>query len=260
MPPLPRTPSTRSAATIVAADSSTLAEVGGEPAPPDWLADWVGAGRAAAAAVDAVLDETTELTEPRVARDLVAGLPGDALLSVASSMPIRDVDLTMRPRDGVRIVANRGVSGIDGFVSTAAGAALGHAADGGGPAWALAGDLSLLHDANGLLADPVPDLTIVVVHNDGGGIFSLLPQAADDRHFERIFGTPHGADLARVVSGLGGNHRQLRCVQDLTDALTEAPKGVHVMEIRTERGDNARLHRRLTEQAAAAVAGWRREA
>ena len=244
---------TRSAATMVTADPARLAELGGDPAPPEWLAEWTGAGRAATAAIDMVLDEATELTEPRVARDLIASLPGDALLSVSSSMPIRDLDLTMRPRDGVRVLANRGVSGIDGFVSTAVGAASGHH----GPAWALAGDLSLLHDINGLLADPAPDLTLVVVNNDGGGIFSLLPQAADDHRFERIFGTPHGADLAQVVTGYGGNHKALRCVQDFTDALAVAPKGVRVLEIRTDRRENARLHQLLTEQAAAAVAQWR---
>ena len=246
---------TRSAATLVAADQAALADVAGEPADSAWLHEWRAAGAAATTAIDAVLDETADLTEPRVARDLVAALPADALLTVASSMPIRDLDLTMQPRDGLRIVANRGVSGIDGFVSTAVGAAAGHP----GPAWALAGDLSLLHDINGLLADPMPDLSLVVVNNDGGGIFSLLPQAADDEVFERIFGTPHGGDLAQLVSGYGGNHRRLRSVEDLTDALAEPPKGVRVMEIRTDRRDNARLHRALTEQAAAAVARWQQE-
>ena len=246
---------TRSAAILVNADPATLPAVGGEPAEADWLAEWSAAGAAATAAIDAVLDDNSDLTEPRLARDLVAGLPAEALFTVASSMPIRDLDLTMHPRDGVRIVANRGVSGIDGFVSTAVGAAVGHS----GPAWALAGDLSLLHDINGLLADPLPELTLVVVNNDGGGIFSLLPQAADDAVFERVFGTPHGADLAQVVSGYGGNHRRLGCVEDLTEALVESPKGVRVMEVRTDRRDNARLHRTLTEQAAAAVARWQRE-
>jgi 2-succinyl-5-enolpyruvyl-6-hydroxy-3-cyclohexene-1-carboxylate synthase len=246
---------TRSAGTLVVADPAALRDVGGETAPPDWLADWAGAGEAASSAVDAVLDESAELTEPGLARDLVAFLPDGALLAVASSMPIRDLDLTMRPRHGVRMVANRGVSGIDGFVSTAVGAALGH----DGPTWALAGDLSLLHDINGLLADPAADLTLVVVNNDGGGIFSLLPQAADDPMFERVFGTPHGADLAQVVSGYGGSHHQLRSVQELTEALAVVPKGVRVLELRTDRRDNARLHRRLTEQASAAVARWHRE-
>jgi 2-succinyl-5-enolpyruvyl-6-hydroxy-3-cyclohexene-1-carboxylate synthase len=251
---------TRSAAMVVTADPTALATVGGEPAG-DWADDWVAAGAAAAAAVDAVLDGADELTEPRLARELTANLPPGALLAVASSMPIRDVDLTMRPRDGLRIVANRGVSGIDGFVSTAVGAALGHG--GGrepGPAWALAGDLSLLHDINGLLADPAPDLTLVVVNNDGGGIFSLLPQSASDGPvFERVFGTPHGADPAQLVSAYGGNHQQLRTVQDLDDALAVAPKGLRVLELRTDRRDNAALHRQLTQAGATAVARWRRD-
>jgi 2-succinyl-5-enolpyruvyl-6-hydroxy-3-cyclohexene-1-carboxylate synthase len=249
---------TRSAAMVVRAGPSALAGVGGDPAP-DWLADWVGAGAAAAGAVDAILDETDELTEPRLARDLTAALPSGALLAVASSMPIRDVDLTMRPREGLRIIANRGVSGVDGFVSTAVGAALGHAASArdGGPAWALAGDLSLLHDVNGLLADPPTDLTIAVVNNDGGGIFSLLPQAASDGPvFERVFGTPHGADLTQLVSAYGGNHQRIRTVQDLGDAVAVVPKGLRVLELRTERRANAALHRRLTDAAAAAVARW----
>jgi 2-succinyl-5-enolpyruvyl-6-hydroxy-3-cyclohexene-1-carboxylate synthase len=204
-------------------------------------------------AVDEVLDEQDELTEPRLARDLASGVPDGSMLAVASSMPIRDLDLTMRPRTGVRVIANRGVSGIDGFVSTAVGAALGHATT-GGAAWALAGDLSLLHDVNGLLADPPADLNLVVVNNDGGGIFSLLPQAASDGPvFERVFGTPHGADLAQLVSAYGGNHERLATVEDLETAIATAPKGVRVLELRTDRRTNAALHRRLSEAAAAAV-------
>jgi 2-succinyl-5-enolpyruvyl-6-hydroxy-3-cyclohexene-1-carboxylate synthase len=245
---------TRSASTVVAADVAALADVD-MPASSGWHQDWVDAGAAVAAAVDEALDSTVELTEPRLARDLAAGLPVGALLTVASSMPIRDLDLVMRPRDGLRIIANRGVSGIDGFVSTAVGAALGHAGD--GPAWALAGDLSLLHDVNGLLADPPADLTLLVVNNDGGGIFSLLPQAAANiPSFERIFGTPHGVDLAKVVIGYGGNHQVLAGVQDLEEALATQPKGLRVLEVHTGRTSNAELHRHLSAVSAAAVETW----
>jgi len=254
---------TRSAAIVVAADLDALADQVALPDPgahatDGWQAAWVDAGATVAAAIDEALDSSEHLTEPRLARDLAAALPNGALLSVASSMPIRDLDLTMRPREGLRIVANRGVSGIDGFVSTAVGAALGHALDHDGPAWALAGDLSLLHDVNGLLADPAADLTLVVVNNDGGGIFSLLPQAgAGLPAFERIFGTPHGADLAKVVSAYGGNHQPLHGVQQLHEALATQPKGLRVLEVRTDRSANAELHRHLNAVSNAAVAKWR---
>ena len=243
---------TRGAGLLVTADPAALADAEGDVAADGWSRSWLDAGNAARDAIDQVLDES-EVTEPRLARDLVAGLPQGALLVVASSMPIRDVDLTMRPRDDVRILANRGVSGIDGFVSTAVGAAQVH----DGPAWALAGDLSLLHDVNGLLADPMPDLTIVVVNNDGGGIFSLLPQAGGDRAvFERVFGTPHGVEIGDVVRGYGGNHVAVADVEQLHDATTARPKGLSVVEVRTDRESNARLHRRLDEAAASAVATW----
>ncbi len=252
---------TRSATTVVAADITALADVGGSAAD-GWLRAWIDAGTAVARAVDEAIDQTGELTEPRLARDLAAALPNGALLTVASSMPIRDLDLTMRPREGLQIIANRGVSGIDGFVSTAVGAALGHSLghSGGhdGPAWAFAGDLSLLHDVNGLLADPPPDLTLVVVNNDGGGIFSLLPQASSEiPAFERIFGTPHGVDLGAVVTAYGGNHQLLGSVQDLREAVATQPKGVRVLELRTDRSANAELHRQLTAVGAAAVETWR---
>jgi len=247
---------TRTTATVVAADPAALVDVGGASAPAQWLSAWQQAAAAAQRAVDEVLD-AGGLTEPRIARDLVAALPDGALLTVASSMPIRDVDLTMRPRDGVRIVANRGVSGIDGFTSTAVGAALGH----DGPSYALAGDLSALHDINGLLADPAPDLTIVVINNDGGGIFSLLPQAAGDAvTFERVFGTPHGVALADVARGYGIGHIEVSHVAGFDDQVRTPPKGLRIVEVRTDRRSNADLHRRLTQVAAAAVSASGRPA
>jgi 2-succinyl-5-enolpyruvyl-6-hydroxy-3-cyclohexene-1-carboxylate synthase len=240
---------TRTTATVVAADPAALADITGPSAPSQWLSDWQHAATAAQRAVDEVL-AAAGLTEPRIARDLAAALPDGALLAVASSMPIRDVDLTMRPRDGVRIVANRGVSGIDGFMSTAVGAALGH----DGPSYALAGDLSALHDINGLLADPAPDLTVVVINNDGGGIFSLLPQAGGDAvTFERVFGTPHGVALADVARGYGVGHIEVADLASFDEQVRTPPKGLRIVEVRTDRRANADLHRRLTEVAAAAV-------
>jgi 2-succinyl-5-enolpyruvyl-6-hydroxy-3-cyclohexene-1-carboxylate synthase len=239
---------TRSATAIVAADPGELAALHGEASSP-WLEEWVSCAARAQGAVNALLDEGG-LSEPRIARDLVAALPNGALLAVASSMPIRDVDLTMHPRDGVHVVANRGVSGIDGFVSTAVGAALGH----DGPSWALAGDLSLLHDINGLLATPVPDLTVVVINNDGGGIFSLLPQAGGDATtFERVFGTPHGVSFADVARGYGVEHTAVSTPEEFTAAVTKRPAGIRIVEARTNRHDNAAWHRELTAAAAAAI-------
>lgn len=243
---------TRRAVAVVNADLTALDGLVAT-AGNGWLDAWRSASSAVVEAIDAVLDEDTTLSEPRIARGLTAALPDGAALVVASSMPIRDVDLTLRPRDGLRLFANRGVSGIDGFVSTASGIALVH----DGPTWALAGDLSLLHDVNGLLIgpeEPRPDLTIVVINNDGGGIFSMLPQAAGDAAgFERLFGTPHGRNLSTVAAAYGVEHSLVGSVAELEAALTDAPKDLRIVEVRTDRAVNAELHRRLREAARAAL-------
>jgi 2-succinyl-5-enolpyruvyl-6-hydroxy-3-cyclohexene-1-carboxylate synthase len=203
------------------------------------------------------------LTEPLVAREVAAAMPDESALVVASSMPIRDLDLMMRPRDGVHVFANRGVSGIDGFVSTAAGIALAHKASWDeGTTVALAGDLSMLHDVNGLLiGDGYPmDLTFVVVNNDGGGIFSLLPQAGDEDRaaFDRLFGTPPGVDFAGVMTAYGATHRLVRDVAELRAALAadRDRTGVRIVEVRTDRAENADLHRRMAIAASEAVARY----
>ena len=171
-----------------------------------WLASWLAADEAAATAAAGILGADDTLSEPRLARDLAAALPDGALLWAASSLPIRDLDQQMTPRAGVTVLANRGASGIDGLISSACGAALAHQRAGGGPAVALLGDLAFLHDAPGLFAgpdEPRPDLVLVVVNNDGGGIFSLLEQAAFPGPFERVFGTPHRGALAQVAAAAG---------------------------------------------------------
>ena len=241
---------TRSATAVHRCDPTALADLTAT-AEPGWLESWQQPGQTAAAAMDALLDSSGELSEPRVARDLAATLPDGSVLVVASSMPIRDLDLMMRPRRELRVVANRGVSGIDGFVSTAQGVAL----SGVGPTFALAGDLSLLHDSNGFVTDDPPDLTLVVINNDGGGIFSLLPQAAadDSTTFERLFGTPHGVDLRTLAAAYGVRHTLVTRPEGLVAATDKTPEGVHVVEVRTDRAANAELHRALRTAAAAAL-------
>jgi 2-succinyl-5-enolpyruvyl-6-hydroxy-3-cyclohexene-1-carboxylate synthase len=254
---------TRTAFSVVAAPPAGLGTVKGDPAGAGWLANWRGATTVAGAAIDALLDGSGTLTEPLVAREVAAAMPDESALVVASSMPIRDLDLMMRPRDGVHVFANRGVSGIDGFVSTAAGIALAHKASWDeGTTVALAGDLSMLHDVNGLLiGDGYPmDLTFVVVNNDGGGIFSLLPQAGDEDRaaFDRLFGTPPGVDFAGVMTAYGATHRLVRDVAELRAALAadRDRTGVRIVEVRTDRAENADLHRRMAIAASEAVARY----
>ena len=161
-----------------------------------WARGFLWAEQWCRAALESAFSEDTSLTEMRLAHDVVAALPEGANLFVSSSMPIRDVD-AFAPGSGkrLRVLANRGANGIDGIVSSA----LGMAAASRRPSVLLTGDLALLHDLGGLLLarrHGVP-LTVVVVNNDGGGIFSFLPiaQAAEARgHYEALWGTPHGTD------------------------------------------------------------------
>ena len=226
-----------------------------------WLASWRRADAAAGQAANDILDAEDAVTEPRLARDLVAAMPDDALLWAASSLPIRDLDHHMAPRDGIRVLASRGASGIDGTASAAIGAALAHQAAGGGPAFALIGDLAFLHDAPGLIigpGEPVPDLCLVVVNNDGGGIFSLLEQAAfggPSGPFERVFGTPHGADLRHLAAAAGLPHTRLEHPKDLAGAISGT--GLRVVEARTTRDAGMALRARLRETCGAAAASAR---
>jgi 2-succinyl-5-enolpyruvyl-6-hydroxy-3-cyclohexene-1-carboxylate synthase len=180
----------------------------------------------------------------------VEALPNGSLLFSGSSMPIRDLDQAMRPRRGLRILANRGAAGIDGVVSSAMGAALAH----NGPSYALMGDLTFLHDQNGLLLgsrEPRPDLCLVVVNNDGGGIFSLLPQAALRDPFERVFGTSHGVDLGYVAAATGTPYTFVDEPGQLVKALRG--DGLRMVEVRSDRESNAMLHAMMRDAAHAAV-------
>jgi 2-succinyl-5-enolpyruvyl-6-hydroxy-3-cyclohexene-1-carboxylate synthase len=242
----------RGARWIIRADPGLLPSLVEEPAAGagssgerPWTRRWLEAEAAARSAIDAVLDAGDPPSEPRTARDLAAWCPDGATLVAASSMPIRDLESFMRPRRGLRVIANRGASGIDGFVSTTLGAALA----GRGPTVALAGDLSMLHDQNGLLLarSSSVDAVFVVVNNDGGGIFSFLPQAEFPGDFERLFGTPHGMSFEAVAALYRCGYRRVDQAADLTVAVGEAllAGGVHLVEVPTERTANVVLHREI---------------
>ncbi|HEV2935676.1 MAG TPA: 2-succinyl-5-enolpyruvyl-6-hydroxy-3-cyclohexene-1-carboxylic-acid synthase [Streptosporangiaceae bacterium] len=233
-----------------ATDVAAGLRLSGLPGATAWLREWRRADDAARRAVDAVLDQGESVTEPRLARDLVLGVPEDTLLWTGSSMPVRDIDFHGVPRADLRIMASRGASGIDGTVSAAIGAALAH----GGPAFALVGDLAFLHDAAGLALgpdEPRPDLCLIVVNNDGGGIFSTLEQAAFTGSFERLFGTPHRVGLDQLTAAFGLPYQRLEQPEDLDKALPGT--GLRIVEAQTDRAEGAALRDRLRQVAAAAV-------
>ncbi|HSL58530.1 MAG TPA: 2-succinyl-5-enolpyruvyl-6-hydroxy-3-cyclohexene-1-carboxylic-acid synthase, partial [Acidimicrobiales bacterium] len=220
----------------VGAVCDALATAGPERAAEPWAPTWAAAEAAAASAIADALAGHDGPTEPGIARDVVAVVPDHGALVVSSSMPVRDVEWYAAPRTGGRVLSNRGANGIDGVVSTAVGLAVS-----GTPTVLLIGDVALLHDTNGLLglAGRVADLVIVVVDNDGGGIFSFLPQARqlDDATFERLFGTPHGVDVAALarVHGLPATvvARGHEVGPAVVDAL--ALGGARVIVARTDR-------------------------
>jgi 2-succinyl-5-enolpyruvyl-6-hydroxy-3-cyclohexene-1-carboxylate synthase len=202
--------------------------------PPErWRQQWAAADKVADEALESALPQAP--TGLRLAAALVAALTDGALLTLGSSNPVRDVALAARPRPGLSVLANRGVAGIDGTVSTAAGASLAHRAAGGGPGFALLGDLTLLHDTTGLVIgpdEPRPDLTIVVLNDGGGGIFSLLEQGAPEHaaSFERVFGTPHRVRLDGLCESLGVAHRLVTDLAELPSAVAPGP-GIRVIEV-----------------------------
>ena len=236
---------------------------GAEPSAPvdrAWFDAWQRASNRVNTAIDAVLDDSPVLTAARLARDVVAALPGGALLVLGSSTPVRDVDRVAVPRHDVTVLANRGVAGIDGTISTAVGAALVH----GGPAFALMGDLTFLHDLTGLLlgeGEPTPDLTIVVPDNDGGGIFAQLEPGEDRyaRDYRRVFGTPHGRDLVAVAESLAWPATRVSTASDLREALARRGAreacGPRVVVVRTDQRAEAELVREIRAAVGKALDG-----
>lgn len=182
------------------------------------------------------------------AKTLFEHLPTESDLVSGSSMPIRDVDTFFRKTDkDITIFANRGTNGIDGVVSTAFGIQAARKR----PTWLLIGDLSFLHDVNGLIVTRFheADLTIVIINNDGGGIFSYLPQADAGNHFEELFGTPTGLTFGHIAAMYDAQYAAIHTPEEFGMELDKAKeKPVRIIEVFTNRQANVKAHRDLWKQ------------
>lgn len=218
---------------------------------PAWLDAWRDADRALGRRLDQLLAAEPALTSYDVAGTTFDALPAGGLLVVGASSPIRDLDLMERPAAvGTRrkVISNRGLSGIDGTLSTAIGAALGRPDSTRN--LLLVGDLTFLHDQNALVIgpeEPRPDLTIVVANDDGGAIFSVLEQGAPAHaaSFERVFGTPHGTDLASICAAARIPHLPVGSRPELEQALASPNGGIEVIEARIDRTGRRDLDQRI---------------
>jgi 2-succinyl-5-enolpyruvyl-6-hydroxy-3-cyclohexene-1-carboxylate synthase len=249
-----------------AATLNALSQLGLNRGQPDWLVAWRSADERAAGAILGVLARE-DLSEPSVAAELGVLLPEQATLFVASSMPVRDIETFWPVRaDPPRVLCNRGANGIDGTVSSAFGAA----AAGRGPVVLLIGDVALAHDIGGLLAARRLhlQLTIVLIDNDGGGIFDFLPvsqspPATSAEHYTRHIATPTGLDFSQAAALYGLEHRRVADVASLRSALehalTESTGHSNIIEVSTDRTANVELHRRVWGAVSDAV-GQRRPA
>ena len=215
------------------------------PDADDWTDAWRRADTELAVGVDA-LAATPEGLPLQVAAAVADAVVARGLLVVGSSQPVRDLDLMARtyPEGERRLVlGNRGLAGIDGTVSTAIGAALARRSS---RSLAYVGDLTFLHDANGLVVgpdEPRPDLTIVVANDDGGAIFSTLEQGAPEYAgpFERVFGTPHGVDLGELCAATGTAYERILEIERLRRALAEDVAGIRVLEVPISRAGRRAL-------------------
>jgi len=251
-----------SASTFVQGSATAACEALSASGPvqnTDWARGFESAELTARAALDDAFGADEALTEPRVCREVTAAMPPGTNLFVSSSMPIRDVDsFGAGSPIPIRVLANRGANGIDGTSSTA----LGVAASSNRPTLLLTGDLALLHDLGGLLIaarHKIP-LTVVVIDNDGGGIFSFLPIAEFREHFEALFATPHGLDLSRVADLFGARHHLPASASELRRTLRGCVEGgFHLVQVRTDRSTNPAHHRALNQRISDALGDgpWR---
>jgi 2-succinyl-5-enolpyruvyl-6-hydroxy-3-cyclohexene-1-carboxylate synthase len=217
----------------------------------DWFEVWRNADRTVRERLDALLGTQPYFTGPALAGTVWSSLGADDVLFAGSSSPVRDLDLAPIKPASPLVYANRGLSGIDGNVSTAAGIAL--ALD--RPTHALLGDLTTLHDATGLIigsSEPRPDLRLVVANDDGGSLFATLEQGepAHMGAFERLFGTPQGVHFEALAAAAGIGYRQAETADELAEILAEPPAGVALVEAVIDRARRRTLDREITALAA----------
>jgi 2-succinyl-5-enolpyruvyl-6-hydroxy-3-cyclohexene-1-carboxylate synthase len=224
-----------------------------EGAPPEWEAEWARAEAAAQLVLSSAGAGADAGFEGAFTRVVAEVLGRGRTLFVASSMPVRDLEYFAPVRaDGPRVIANRGANGIDGTLSTALGVA-----HGGEPVVLLTGDLAFLHDTNGLLvaAKLRGSLTVVVINNEGGGIFGHLPVARFDPPFEEYWATPQRVELAKLCAAYTVPHRLVITTAELRAVLREetGAAGLRVLEVKTDRTRDAAMRKRLFAEAARAA-------
>lgn len=198
-------------------------------------------------------ENNRQLTEGEAVRSLLEVIPDQSYIYIGNSMAVRDLDTFFKPtQKQITILNNRGVNGIDGVTSSALGAATQ-----GERVTLILGDLSFYHDLNGLLAAKHYniDLTILLINNDGGGIFSFLPQAKEPKYFEKLFGTPLGIDFSHAVNMFGGHFCRANDVVDLQQKLIQSyqRKGLSVIEVKTDRKENVTWHQEKWEKINASL-------
>lgn len=231
----------------------TFAGPSPEAADTDWVSSWAKAGSVVAQAVQE--QRSPWGTGLAVASVVGESLPEGAQLFVGSSNPVRDLDLGMRRESAISVVANRGLAGIDGCLSTAIGLALTTEA----PTYAWVGDLTFLHDSNALAFgpdEPRPNLTILVTNDGGGGIFRTLEHGAPERaaDFGRIFGTPTGTDFGALCRAHGIRHVLAKTREAAAEALSATPDGITVVEVPIDAESHRGAHERLRQIAREALA------
>lgn len=213
-----------------------------------WMDMWKNANSVAKHSIDAFMSDIQTIEEGKAVQELAGILPPESTVFIGNSMPIRDMDTFFRSgANAIRLLGNRGANGIDGVISTALGAALHER-----PLYLLIGDLSFFHDMNGLLAAKLHhiNISIILLNNDGGGIFSHLPQAEEGNHFETLFGTPTGLNYEHAALLYGGQYTRIYDWEGFSVAIREAAsyEGLSIIEVPTDREKNLLSHRALWKQ------------